>query len=160
MSKRAQVLSQASGPRYAVSENARFYVHVWRARDDVHVWRARDDVHAWRARHPMHVMTFLWWRTSDNMSVLTWCGHSLWEPLFQSTHKTLFLYFFLFLFFFNCIGCFLKRFSINVKKKCKKKVKMAEQEDKNLVQVQEVCSVYFLHKNDFWIMMFLADMAF
>ena len=97
-----QVLSQASGPRYAVPENARFYLHVWRARDDVHVWRLRDDVHAWRARHPMHVMTFMWWRTRDNMSVLTWCGHPLWEPLSQSTHKSLFLYFFLFLFFFNC----------------------------------------------------------
>ena len=47
------------------------------------------------------------------------------------------------------IGCFLKRFSINVKKNYKKKWrKIKMKKDKNLVQVQELCGVYFCIK---WI---------
>ena len=40
------------------------------------------------------------------------------------------------------IGCFLKKFSINVKKKCKKQWKWPTRET-NLVQVQQRYSVYF-----------------
>ena len=40
------------------------------------------------------------------------------------------------------------------------KMKMNYQKDENMVQVQQQCSVYFCIRNNFRIMIFLADMAF
>ena len=53
---------------------------------------------------------------------------------------------------YTTFTCTLYRFSISVKKKCKKnarKKKITQQKDKNLVQVQQQCSVYFCVKKIF-----------
>ena len=67
------------------------------------------------------------------------------------------------------IGCFLKRFSINVKKKCKKKWRSSQknarenEDDRRKMTIWHKYNfnvVFLFAWNNFQIMIFLADMAF